>query len=88
MKHTNPGVPPMYLACVVVNYESFVPAAEVFVGTNLSLQLLQQRLVRALTFGMHGGTDVIQDTHYTNRILGNCEKDYRNMSKKKNLLTG
>lgn len=54
----------------MVDDKASVPTAEVLVRAHLTLQLLQQRLVGALAFGVHGGTDVIQDAHDPRRILG------------------
>lgn len=62
------------LASVVVDDEASVPAAEVLVGPHLALQLLQQRLIGPLPFGVHGGTDVVQDAHDPGRILGGSGK--------------
>lgn len=59
-----------YLACVVVDDEASVPATKVLVRAHLTLQLLQQRLVGTLTFGVHGGAHIVQDTHHPRRILG------------------
>ena len=58
------------LASVVVYDEPLVPAVEVLVCVDADPQLLQERLVRALPLGMHGGTHVVKDTHDARGILG------------------
>lgn len=60
---------PPHLACVVVDDEAGVPAVEVLVGTHFALQFLEQRAVRPISLGMHGGTDIVQDTHDPGGVL-------------------
>lgn len=58
-----------YLASVVMYDEARVPAVEMLVCSHSSLQFLQQGAICTLPFGMHGGTHIIQHTHYTRRVL-------------------
>lgn len=71
----------LYLPSVVVDDESFVPAAEVLVGSDLCLEFLQQSLVCSLTFSVHRSTDIVQDAHDPRRILGNYQKEMGEMDK-------
>lgn len=62
------------LSSIVVDDEALVPAVEVLMGVDLHAELLQHGLVGSLSYGMHGGAHVIQDTHDTRWILRLQEK--------------
>lgn len=64
-----------YLASIVMYDEAGVPAVEMFMRSHRSLQFLQQSAIRTFSFGMHGGTHIIQHAHYTRRVLQG-EDDY------------
>lgn len=49
--------------------EARVPAVEMFMCSHSSLQFLQEGVICALSFGMHGGAHIIQHTHYTRWVL-------------------
>lgn len=58
-----------YLASVVMYDEARVPAVEMLMCPHSGLQFLQQSAICTLSFGIHGGTHIIQHAHYTRRVL-------------------
>ena len=63
------------LASIVMDDETLVPAVEVFMCVDLDSELLQHGLVGSLTDCVHGGAHVVQNAHYTGRILGSQRRN-------------
>lgn len=63
------GLASFYLASIVVYDEARVPVVEMLVCSHGCLQFLQQSAIRALSFGVHRGTHVVQHAHYARWAL-------------------